>query len=93
MPQEIEYSPQALQRLTTRLRRRAIFVLVLWLIIGVLVGAYIGFGNGGRLAAVIGAAAGTLLGYLIGSMRSFYYNVQAMNALCLGRIVENTRTR
>lgn len=93
MAQDTEYSPEAVQRLTTRLRRRAIFVLVVWLIIGVLVGTYIGFGNGGRLAAAIGAATGIFFGYLIGSMRAFYYNVQAMNVLCLKRIEENTRTR
>ncbi len=92
MQKDTEYNSDALQRLTGRLRRRAVLVVVLWPIIGVVAGAYVGLGNGGNLAAVIGAVLGAFLGYLIGSMRSLYYNVQAMNLLCLKRIEENTRT-
>ena len=93
MQRTIEYNSDALQRLTSRLRRRAIFVVALWPVIGILAGAYVGYGNAGNLGAVIGAAVGAFLGYLIGSMRSLYYNVQAMNALCLKRIEENTGTK
>ena len=88
----IEYNSDALQRLTTRLRRRGVFVMVLWPVIGILAGAYVGLEIAGNLSAVIGAVVGTFLGYLIGSMRSPYYNVQATNALCLTQIEENTRT-
>lgn len=93
MQKTIEYSSDALQRLASRLRRRAVFVMVLWLVIGILAGAYVGRGNAGNLGAVIGAVVGAFVGYLIGSMRFLYYNVQATNALCLKRIEENTRTR
>lgn len=93
MQKNAEYNSDALARLTRRLRRRAVFVMVLWPAIGILAGAYSGLGNAGNLGAVIGAVVGAFLGYLIGSMRFLYYNVQAMNALCLKQIEENTRTR
>ncbi|GEM_PF-5323451 len=93
MQKDTEYKSDALVRLTTRLRRRAVFVVVLWSVIGVLAGAYVGRGDAGNRGAVIGAIVGAFLGYLIGSMRALYYNVQAMNALCLMQIEENTRTK
>jgi hypothetical protein len=95
MQKNTEYDSDALVRLTARLRRRAVFVVVLWLVIGTGAGVYVGFEitNGSDLIAVMGAAAGAFIGYLIGSMRALYYNVQATNALCLKRIEENTRTR
>lgn len=93
MQKTTEYDPDALERLTRRLRRRAVFVVALWLVIGVLAGAYVGYGNFGYRGAIIGAVVGAFVGYLIGSMRSLYYHVQAANALCLKQIEENTRAR
>lgn len=93
MQKTTEYNCDALQRLATRLRRRALLVMVLWPVIGVLAGAYVGLDIAGNLSTVIGAVVGTYLGYLIGSMRSLYYNALAINALCLKQIEENTRSR
>lgn len=93
MQETIEYNPDVLQRLVSRLRWRAVFVMVLWPVIGVFAGAYLGLENGASLGAVVGAVVGAFIGYLIGSMRALYYRVQATNILCLKRIEENTRTR
>ena len=93
MQKRMEYNSHVLQSLARRLRRRAVFVMALWPIMGILAGAYIGFENTGNVTEVTGAAVGAFVGYLVGSMRSLYYNVQSMNALCLKQIEENTRIR
>ena len=91
MEKNTEYNSDSVVRLVRRLRRKAVFIILLWPIIGVLVGVYLGNNNGGKLAIVIGGIMGAFVGYLIGSMRYLYYNTQAMSLLCLKRIEENTR--
>jgi len=93
MQKNTEYNPDSVKRLTTRLYRRAVFVMVLWPVIGILVGAFVGLEVAGNLAAVIGAVVGAFVGYLIGSTRRLYYHVQANNTLCLKQIEENTRAK
>lgn len=95
MRKNTEYDSGVVVRLAARLRRRAVFVVVLWLVIGIGAGAYVGreIVDDSNLASVISAAVGAFIGYLIGSMRALYYNVQATNALCLKQIEENTRSR
>jgi hypothetical protein len=93
MQKNTEYSPDTVQRLATRLHRRAVFVTVLWPVIGILAGVFTGLEIAGNVAPVVGAVIGTVVGYLIGSMRCLYYSVQAQKALCLKQIEENTRTK
>ena len=91
MPKNSQHYPDAVDRLTARLHRRALIVTVIWPVIGFLAGGLSGLELGGNVTAAIGAVAGVMAGCLIGSMRSLYYHVQAQHLVCLKQIEENTR--
>ena len=93
MPHNIQYDPDAVQKLAVRLYRRATFALVFWPLIGLLGGGFAGREIAGNLVAVIGAIVGAYLGYLFGSMRSMNYKVQAQTVLWQKRLEEHVRTK
>ena len=89
----MQYNPEVVQKLITRLGRRAIFVLLFWPLIGVVGGAYAGYEFFGDFHAVVGAIVGGYLGYLLGSMCSLRYKVQVQTLLWQKRIEELLRSR
>ena len=91
MADTFQYNPESVHTLVAQLYRRATIVLELWPIIGVMAGGYAGRETAGNLGAAIGAALGGYLGYLIGSMRSLYYKVQAQTVLWQKQLEERTR--